>query len=113
MIQSHPKTSKVEVIETKKKPLTKSEWILEYKALEEKHETLLKENDSNIREIARLKEEKSPKLFRDQDFQTKAHSDYVEISCTVCIFLARIIFLTLSKINLAVCVITGVDLKRN
>jgi hypothetical protein len=80
--------SKVKVIATKKKPVTKSEWILAYKALEENHETLLKVNESNIKEIARLKENKSPKLFRDQDCQTKNDTEFVEISCTECIFLA-------------------------
>ena len=83
-----PKVSKVQVLEGKKKPLTKNEIMLKYKALEEKHEALVKENESNIKEISRLKKEKSPKLSKDQNCQTKAGTEYVEISCTECIFLA-------------------------
>jgi hypothetical protein len=86
--ESESKASKVKVIESKKKPLTKNELMVKYKALEEMHEVLVKENESNRKEIARLKEEKSPKNVKDQDCQTKNNTDFVEISCTECIFLA-------------------------
>ena len=64
------KASKVKVIETKKKPLTKSELMLKYKALEENFETLVKENEANLQEIGRLKEQQSQKLSKDQESQT-------------------------------------------
>ena len=80
--ESESKASKVKVIESKKKPLTKNELMVKYKALEEKHETLLNKDNSNLTEIARLKKEKSPKVFKAQDCQTKADTEYVEISCT-------------------------------
>ena len=80
--------SKVQVRETKKKPLTKNEILLEFQALEVKHANLVKENERNVQEIARLKKQKSPTLSKDQECQTKAEGEYVEISCTECIFLA-------------------------
>ena len=83
-----PKASKVNIVESKKKPLTKPELMLKYKALEEKYNALVKENVTNVQEIARLKEHKSPKLSKDQEIQTKAEGEFVEISCTECIFLA-------------------------
>ena len=82
------KASKVQVRETKKKPSTKNEIMIEYKALEVKHANLVKENERNVQEIARLKKQKSPTLSKDQECQTKAEGEYVEISCTECIFLA-------------------------
>ena len=48
----------------------------------------MKENERNIKEIARLKDEKSPKNVKDQDCQIKNNTNFVEISCTECIFLA-------------------------
>ena len=81
-----PKAFKV--IETKTKPLTKNELMVKYKALEEKLENLVKENERNIQEIARLEKEKFPKISKDQESQTKNDTDFVEISCTECIFLA-------------------------
>ena len=53
-------TSKVKIIESKKKALTTNELILEFKALEEKYDTLVKENRTNLQEISRLQKRKSP-----------------------------------------------------
>ena len=83
-----PTASKVKakVVETKKKPLTKNELLLKYKALEEKHEILVKDHDRNVQKITWLEKQKSPKQSKDQESQTRA--DFVEISCIDCIFLA-------------------------
>ena len=83
-----PTASKVKakVVEIKKKPLTKNELLLKYKALEEKHEILVKEHDRNVQKITWLEKQKSPKQSKDQESQTRA--DFVEISCIECIFLA-------------------------
>ena len=83
-----PTASKVKakVVETKKKPLTKPELILKCKDLEEKHENLVQVYDKNLQKIAQLEKQKSPKLSKDQESQTRA--DFVEISCIECIFLA-------------------------
>ena len=48
-----PRASKVKIIESKKKALTKNELMIEFKALEEKYKTLDKENKTNLQEIAR------------------------------------------------------------
>ena len=99
-----------------------------FKAVEENFETLVKENEANLQEIARLKKKQSQKLSKDQESQTKAEGNFVEILCTECIFLAsledelnwhmgepmrRTTYPTLIKISHAVFVIAGVKLKRN
>ena len=97
------KASKVQVVdakkkaEVKKKPLTKSEIILNFKALEEKYETLQEKHDALEKKHENLVKEKERnltgigsqiplKLSTSLGTQTKA--EYVEISCTECIFLA-------------------------
>ena len=102
--------------------------MLQYKAHEEDFETLVKENEANIQEIGRLKKQPSQKLSKDQESQTKAEGNFLEISCTECLFLAsyedelnwhmgetmrRTTYPTLIKISHAVFVIAGVKLKRN
>ena len=43
--------------------------MIKYKALEEMHEALVKENENNRKDIASLKEDKSSKTIKDQDSQ--------------------------------------------
>ena len=92
------KASKVQLVEArmkpeaKKKPLTKSEIIINYKALEENYENIVKENERNLLKIAMLEQQKITKLSREQESQTKAEGKYVEISCIECIFLASYTF---------------------
>ena len=89
-----PKASKVQVVESRNKPevkkktLIKSEIIINYKALEEKYENIVKENERNLLKMVTLEQQKISKLSRDQESQTKAEGKYVEISCIECIFLA-------------------------
>ena len=71
----------------KQKPPLKADLIIQmkswqdkYYALEVKYENLLKEK--------RIEERILPKLSKEQGIQTKNESEYVEISCTECIFLA-------------------------
>ena len=73
-------------METKKKALTKNELLVKLNALEEAHEKLVLENDKNLQIIEMLQIQLAPTISKDQECQTKA--EYVEISCTECIFLA-------------------------
>ena len=73
----------------KKKVLTKIELTLEYKALEKKYEELIIEKDNLLNKIAVMeKVGKDIVTTAEQESQTKPNSQYVEISCTECIFLA-------------------------
>ena len=83
------KTSKVQIVERRKKPLTKNELLVENKALSDKNEQLIKENQQLLQKIKDMENEGIKKaMTKDQDCQTKPDSEYVEISCTECIFLA-------------------------
>ena len=83
------KATRIPIVDRKKKPLTKSELMTEFKALEKKHEELLVEN-VKLRGKLALFEKGDAKTVAtvEQACQTKPDSQYVEISCTECIFLA-------------------------
>ena len=73
----------------KKKPLTKNELMIEFKALEKKHEEVIIENDNLKKKIAALENVTTKRnATNEQECQTKPDSKYVEISCTDCIFIA-------------------------
>ena len=88
-IDIEKKAINIPIIDRKKKPLTKNELMTEYKALEKKHEELMVENNK-LREKLEVLEKGGTKTKAtvEQECQTKPNSQYVEISCTECIFLA-------------------------
>ena len=73
------------VMDTKKKALTKNELLFKFNALGEAYEKLLMENDKNLQMIEMLQMQLAPTVSTDQECQT---DEYIEISCTECIFLA-------------------------
>ena len=83
------KVKRIPIFDRKKKPLTKNKLMTEYKALEKKHEELMVENNK-LREKLAVLEKGGTKTIAtvEQECQTKPDSQYVEISCTECIFLA-------------------------
>ena len=60
--------------------------MIKLNALEEAHEKLVMENDKNLQMIEMLQMQLAPTVSKDEECQTKA--EYVEISCTECMFLA-------------------------
>ena len=74
------------VMDKKKKALKKNESLIKLNALEEAHEKLVMENDKNLQMIEMLQMQLAPTVSKDEECQTKA--EYVEISCTECMFLA-------------------------
>ena len=89
MLEKDTKAMKVKIVERKKKPLTKTELLAEYNALEKKYEEVIEEKDILLKKLAVFENLETKKVHtNDQVCQTKPDSKYVEISCTECIFLA-------------------------
>ena len=84
--ETKSKVSKIS--DAKKKALNKNELIVQYKALEKSYEELFKENENNMQRIKVLEMQLTPTVSKSQECQTKNETEYVEISCTECIFLA-------------------------
>ena len=83
------KAIRIPIVDRRKKPLTKNELMTEFKALEKKHDQLMEENNKLREKLAVLEKGGSKTIASvEQECQTKADSQYVEISCTECIFLA-------------------------
>ena len=76
------KASKLEVkCDIKKKPLTKAEVMVEFKALKEKHESLIKENNGNLEVIDKLKEELL--LLKDHQNEKEIISKETQTNCNM------------------------------
>ena len=71
----------------KQKPPLKADIIIQMKTLQEKYDVLEVKYENLLKEKT-VEEKILPKLSKEQGIQTKNESEYVEISCTECIFLA-------------------------